>query len=296
MNKEKTKIILDTDMGSDSDDAGALALLHHLSDNGLAEILAVTHCASEISGPYAVKVINDYYGRGEIPIGFNKYSKFLEGSPYNQYTGLLMDEYLNNNSTIEFKDSIEVMRSTLSKNDNVTIAVIGMMNNLAMLLKSQSDSISPLSGIELVKNHVKDVYIMGGDFEDLSHAEFNVRNDIESAMYVAENCPVPICYCGFEIGDKVITGQKLKRESNLNPIKFAYSVHTADGLNNSWDPITVYCAVMKENNKLFKFTGGKNILFDSAGRVRMTDDGKDFYVLLKAEIPVIEYEIDSLIY
>ena len=33
MNKEKTKIILDTDMGSDSDDAGALALLHHLLDN-----------------------------------------------------------------------------------------------------------------------------------------------------------------------------------------------------------------------------------------------------------------------
>lgn len=296
MDKEKTKIILDTDMGSDSDDAGALALLHHLSDNGLAEIVAVTHCASEISGPYAVKVINDYYGRGKIPVGKNKYSTFLEGSPYDQYTGLLMKKYLADNDEIEFKDAISLMRSVLSENDSITIAVIGMMNNLAMLLRSQPDSISPLSGIELVRNRVKDIYIMGGDFEDLSHAEFNVRNDIESAMYVAENCPVPICYCGFEIGDKVITGQRLKRESNLNPIKLAYSVHTEDGLNNSWDPITVYCAVMKENNKLFKFSGGKNILFDSAGRVRVTDDGKDFYVLLKTEISVIEHEIDSLIY
>lgn len=33
MNKEKTKIILGTDMGSYSDDAGALAPLHHLLDN-----------------------------------------------------------------------------------------------------------------------------------------------------------------------------------------------------------------------------------------------------------------------
>ena len=31
---EKEKIILDTDMGSDSDDAGALAMLHHLADAG----------------------------------------------------------------------------------------------------------------------------------------------------------------------------------------------------------------------------------------------------------------------
>ena len=38
------KIIFDTDIGWDCDDAGALAMLHRLCDKGEAELLAVTHC------------------------------------------------------------------------------------------------------------------------------------------------------------------------------------------------------------------------------------------------------------
>ena len=38
------KLMFDTDMGSDCDDAGALALLHELATLGECEILSVTHC------------------------------------------------------------------------------------------------------------------------------------------------------------------------------------------------------------------------------------------------------------
>ena len=38
------KIIFDTDIGWDCDDAGTLAMLHRLCDKGEAELLAVTHC------------------------------------------------------------------------------------------------------------------------------------------------------------------------------------------------------------------------------------------------------------
>lgn len=41
---KKVKILFDTDIGCDCDDAGALALLHRLCDRGEAELLAVTHC------------------------------------------------------------------------------------------------------------------------------------------------------------------------------------------------------------------------------------------------------------
>ena len=40
------KIIFDTDIGGDCDDAGALALIHRLCDKGEAELLAVTHCSN----------------------------------------------------------------------------------------------------------------------------------------------------------------------------------------------------------------------------------------------------------
>ena len=38
---EKVKIIFDTDIGGDCDDAGALAMLHRLCDKGEAQLLAI---------------------------------------------------------------------------------------------------------------------------------------------------------------------------------------------------------------------------------------------------------------
>ena len=65
----KEKIILDTDMGSDCDDVGALALLHEYSRQGRAEIIAVIYSSGAI--PYRVGIIdsiNRLY-RNQVPIG-----------------------------------------------------------------------------------------------------------------------------------------------------------------------------------------------------------------------------------
>ncbi len=294
---EKEKIILDTDMGSDSDDAGALAMLHHLADEGKAQILAVTHCASEISGPYAVRVINEYYGRADIPVGRYDKSVFLESDICRQYTKPLMDKYLAENPKPEFDSAVKVMRKALAENDNVVMAVIGMMNNIALLLKSQPDEISPLSGTELVAQRVKKVYIMGGNFKDTDEPEFNVKNDAESAKYTAEHCPAPVFYCGSETGRDIITGRKLEKEDKSNPVHYAYSVHKPDTfVNFSWDPITVYCAVMQDKNELFEPSGGMNISFDLSGRTIISEGGKDFYMKRKASVSEAEKCIDELIY
>ena len=43
-NKEMAeKIILDTDLGTDCDDAGAIAMLINMASEGKAEILGMTH-------------------------------------------------------------------------------------------------------------------------------------------------------------------------------------------------------------------------------------------------------------
>ena len=62
-------IILDTDIDTDCDDVGALAMLHALADNGEADILGVIcNIPSQWCAP-CVEAINHYYGRPEIPIG-----------------------------------------------------------------------------------------------------------------------------------------------------------------------------------------------------------------------------------
>ncbi|MFZ5429168.1 MAG: hypothetical protein ACOZDD_02965 [Bacteroidota bacterium] len=64
------KIIFDTDMGSDCDDAGALALLHAYATLGKAEIIGCIYSSGVVPyGAAVVEAINVYYGRPDIPVG-----------------------------------------------------------------------------------------------------------------------------------------------------------------------------------------------------------------------------------
>ena len=62
------KILLDTDMGADCDDAGALALLHIAERANLCSLIAVTVCTVNPYAAGAVDAINGYYGK-RVPIG-----------------------------------------------------------------------------------------------------------------------------------------------------------------------------------------------------------------------------------
>ncbi|HEY9250213.1 MAG TPA: hypothetical protein VIO38_13820, partial [Rariglobus sp.] len=63
------QILLDTDMATDCDDAGALAVLHALADSGEAEVRAVVVNNKDAASAGAVAAINAFYGRGDIPLG-----------------------------------------------------------------------------------------------------------------------------------------------------------------------------------------------------------------------------------
>ena len=59
--KEAIKIIFDTDIGGDCDDAGALALIHRLCDKGETEFLAVTHCCNSPYLAGCIDSINHFF-------------------------------------------------------------------------------------------------------------------------------------------------------------------------------------------------------------------------------------------
>lgn len=289
-------IILDTDLGRDCDDAGALALLHTMADLNKASILAITLCTSEISSAVTVKMINEWYKRPEIPIGRYTKRSFLEEEVCKRFTMPLMQKYCETHSMPRFESSVRVLRKALAQNSNVVIASIGMMNNIAELLKSPPDDISPLSGIELVRKSVKEMYAMGGNFKDGSYAEYNIVTDVQSAKFVSKNMPVPIIYCGFEIGEKIKSGTALLDADDNNPVKFAYLRHcTRDKIPHfSWDPITVYCAA-EPNNALFKTSEGLNITFGDDAKTIICGDGKDRYIIRNAPREEIQKTIDGLI-
>ena len=78
-------VIFDTDMGSDCDDAGALAVLHALADAGEVRILGVIFSSGKNRyGVGTCDAINTYYGRGDLPLG--QYQGTDVGDPQDSYT------------------------------------------------------------------------------------------------------------------------------------------------------------------------------------------------------------------
>lgn len=291
---KKVGVILDTDLGSDCDDAGALTLLHNLIKQGWAELLAITHCTTEIGGTICIKAINEYYDSGDIPIGRNQGTPFLEDEKYKIYTKEIAQDYLKNNDMPIFENSVRLMRRILANNQNVTLITIGMMNNVAELLSSQPDDICDMSGYDLIMQSIDELYVMGGNFEDFSEAEYNIACDLSSARYVADTFPKPIVYCGFEIGATIRTGALLKKSADENPVKKIYSIFSKDSLRESWDPITVYAAINKENAFLKK-SAPVSISFDNEGRAVCRKGGKDRFLILSGKSDDLKMEIDKLI-
>lgn len=209
------KLIFDTDIGNDVDDVLALAMIHSLQSRGECELLAVTITKDNPNAAAFVDAVNTFYGRGQIPIGVCRGSKkTTDDGKFNVLANIKDDgKYRFAHDLLSGDDApkaVELLRSILAKADNqsISIAQVGFSTNLAGLLTSEPDSISPLSGRELVKQKVKLVSVMAGAFERIKnekgdlydHPEYNVAEDIPSAKKLVELCDAPIVWSGFEIG------------------------------------------------------------------------------------------------
>lgn len=297
------KIFLDTDMASDCDDAGALALLHNLARLGEAEILGVTHCTSDINGSVTIRAINDWFGKARIPIGQYEKDGFLCGENSDPYVSAIAKEYLKDRPMPEFEGAVKTLRRCLAQNDGVTLVAIGPLNNIADLLKSPPDDISALSGVELVRRAVEKAVVMGGHFEDGAFFEFNIRCDIPAAQYVAQNCPVPVIYCGYETGLNVLTGHSLPQQDEKYPVRQIYRLF-GKALNqldengvfrrHSWDLLTAYYAVRGPED-LWAESAPVTVSFDERGGTRFSKGGKDRYLINTASGETIADRLESLI-
>src|SRR5438270_4222977 len=76
-------VIFDTDMGNDVDDALALAILHSLTDRGECRLIGVTLTNANPSAVPYVRLVNAFYGRGELPVGAA--SKTIKGGAEDHY-------------------------------------------------------------------------------------------------------------------------------------------------------------------------------------------------------------------
>jgi hypothetical protein len=245
------KVVFDTDISSDVDDCGALAILNALTDKGEAEILACVvngHDADKASVA-AVSAINTYYGRGSVPIGAYQGS---HGAPsHSAYTAKLRDEFPHTAPTDDkAPDALAVYRRTLADAPDVSVVIIsvGFLMNLSDLVDSKADEISPLPGVELVRKKVRRLVVMGGQFpnpKQFKEWNFSAGGVGPDTQHVVETWPTPILFDGFSIGQGISTGKALEATPVANPVRRAYQLYN-NALKNgrsSWDPSTVLAGV-----------------------------------------------------
>lgn len=266
-------LIIDTDMGGggcmDVDDVGALCMTHALVNSGEVELLAVVQDTSPAPVAGAISAVNHYFGRDDIPIGAYKGRDLDPGAPLLPYVLYLVANFTGPiTDSSQVPDSVEVYRRALSSqaDHSVVISSIGLLTNLAALLQSEADEVSPLSGQELFKAKVRLLAVMGGSFPDsggepkgcnLCGCVFEnasaARPACAASGYVSAHLPseVNVVFSGGDVGEFVRTGGRLATcASSDNPCRRAYLDYLANPPNSppsstrpSWDPLTTLAAV-----------------------------------------------------
>lgn len=267
-------IILDTDMGPDYDDVGALAILHALAARGECRILATVASDRHPDVAPSIAIFNRYFGRPDLPVGKapSTAPAFTAG---NNWNASLIRKFGGKETETEYPTAVSVYRKVLAqqKDHSVTIITIGFLSNLRELLNSGSDQYSALTGIALVRKKVKNWVAMAGGFP--LGKEFNVEKDASASREVIEKWPSPILFSGYEIGASIGTGRETAQGDTLrNPVAWAYryNLNTYDNAvqttRPSWDQTAVLCAI-RQPTRYFYVCG--------PGHFRVNSDGSNFW-------------------
>lgn len=304
---EPPRIIIDTDLRSDVDDAGTLALANALADNGECELIGVM--ASQ-TGPYivgAINAINTWYGRGDVPIGLSP----VDDQRFPDYYAPVIgdpEQFPSTQNNETAPESTALYRQLLheSPDDSVKIVVIGGQVCVRLLLDSEADhegdgSIN-MTGRELIERKVTGLYLMAGNFADPNHAEHNIMLDLEGAQYLAAEWPTPIVYSGFEIGREVLTGGRMT-DPETNPVAKAYELYPSGGVGTiassaSYDQTMLYYAVrgpMAGDVHLWEVSEPGTASFPEGPTVFEYDpDGQHRYLIKAAEFDTVAEVIEDL--
>lgn len=292
---EPVRLIFDTDMGNDVDDALALGVIHALQTRGECELLAVTVTKdNDLCAPY-IDAVNTFYGRGDIPIGVVKGGMTPEPGKFlplcMQRDGDKLRYPRSLASGKDAPDATKLLREVLSKQPDgtVVIAQVGFSTNLVRLLASKPDDHSPLSGRELAARKVKLLSIMAGAFTTIRgnkrYLEYNVVKDIPSAKTIATDWPTKIVYSGFEIGISIpYPAESIERDYRYvehHPLAESYRLYNPPPHNRpTWDLTSVLYGVYPDR-KFFDLSDSGQVTVEDDGftRFEVQPNGKHRYLI-----------------
>jgi len=282
----KIKVIFETDIGNDVDDALALDMLYKYMDAGKIELLSImTNKESKYSSEF-IDIMNTWYGYPQIPIGIVHNGADCENDAVNYAKQVCQmkneeGELAFNRSLSEYSKLPEahlLYRKILAQQENnsVTIVSVGFSTNLARLLDTPPDDVSPLTGKELVAQKVKLLCTMAGCFDRDNFFEYNIVKDIPAAKKVFTEWPSPLVTSPFEVGIAInYPGNSITKDfawAPLHPMVEAYKSYQKMPYDRpTWDLTSV----------LYSVEGASYFNISPAGEVDVTDKGSTIFTANK---------------
>ncbi|MEM6391701.1 MAG: hypothetical protein AAF797_02905 [Planctomycetota bacterium] len=314
MNATAPKIILDTDLGGDIDDLGALALLHALADQGRCDILGMISDTAQPDAIGAIDAVNRWFGRGQLSIG--RSTKLKQQDTYaSAVVHAAPDDVLDGHDA---PPALDIYRRLLADapDRSVTIATIGVLLLLNDLLDSGPDHHSRLTGRELVDAKVDRFVMMGGNYPSnptLPETNFRAWNNLGVSRRCIERITEvdrPITFIGGELGDRFNgygTGARLNELPDNHPVRVGYLdffTRVPDWVPDDdkpwdtiqpwsiWDQITLHHAACR-NTQLLEEVPGLNTL-DDTGINHFTPDPNGPHAYLKPRVSPAELAHDII--
>ena len=269
-------IIFDTDIGSSADDLFALEMLYRYEDEGRCRLLGVMVDRENERNAAFADVMNTYFGHGDVPIGLIR-DGIKEPKIWIDYAHVADTkdgdgQPMFGRSIADYSalpDGWRLYRRLLAAqpNHSVSIVSVGFVTCLAQLLQSALDSYSSLSGVELVRQKVKCIYLQGGVFGEAVEPDFNFAQGITFSKPFFQNWPqeVDMVFSPMEAGQDVeYTPEQVIADvswTDAHPIKQVYMQCDCNTGQRMWDVMPVVQAV--EGDALFSLSGrGTVILTD----------------------------------
>ncbi|KAI1759824.1 nucleoside hydrolase [Hypoxylon sp. FL1150] len=287
---QRKPIVIDTDIFSDVDDVGALAIANGLHNYGVADLRGVIIDTHSKYGAMAASVIDTYFGNSDIPIAA---IRPVTNETFVDTWGFVLGEYASKiaynwphflNDSSAMPTPVELYRSILSSAEakSVTLISLGFLTNLAALLSSVPDDFTPLAGPSLISAKVKEFVIMGGQYP--LGWEYNFAGDDPTSTFnVVNNWPrdVPITYSGLELGENILSGEGLADTAPADsPVLAAYQwyVGRCSTIRESWDPVTTLYGILGLDGSQVLGIGKLFTYANEVGYNEVASDGTNTWV------------------
>jgi len=243
-------IIIFTDIRSDVDDVGAIAMAA-LSKRPVYGLISSTNSMSSLK---SLAVLDNHYNMN-ARIGIDH--RGTSPGSRDPYSSRLAKEYplgdINDKKRVSglMKTIRRSLRDAKKDGRGVEIVSLGGIGSLARILGDSRTT-------QLMEDVVTGLTIMAGDAKT-GKSEFNIRLDPQGANLVAREWPTRINWVGYEEGVDVLTGSVLQNTSG--PVRRAYQMYPSAGGTGkigdtkSWDKVAM-ASVLRPN----KFNSGAEII------------------------------------